>query len=83
MHFEKSAIKFLPSWMGHFGGSPPGGADPDLIYACYGPEGPEKVVYIWGESAPIWGKYGNLKIAFLSIFDPQFLRISSSVTKIY
>jgi len=28
----------------------------------------KKMVFVWGESAPIWGRYGGLKIAILAYF---------------
>jgi len=27
-------------------------------------ETPEKIAFVWGESAPIWGRYGGLKFGF-------------------
>jgi len=36
-----------------------------------------KTVFEWGESAPIWGRYGGLKISLLAIFGPKFLETRS------
>jgi len=36
-----------------------------------------KMVFEWGESAPIWGRYGGLTISLLAIFGPKFLKIHS------
>jgi len=36
-----------------------------------------KIVFEWGESAPIWGRYGGLKISLSAIFGPKFLKIHS------
>ena len=27
-----------------------------------------KMVFVWGESAPIWGRYGGLNFGFLAYF---------------
>jgi len=27
-----------------------------------------KIIFVWGESAPIWGRYGGLKFGFLAYF---------------
>jgi len=32
-----------------------------------------KMFFEWGESAPIWGRYGDLKISLSAIFGPKFL----------
>jgi len=37
-----------------------------------------KMLFEWGESAPIWGRYGGLKISLLAIFGPKFLEIHCS-----
>jgi len=51
--------------LGHFWGF---GPHPHLTIASYSTCDPEKKVFVWGKSAPIWGKYGGLKFGFFGLF---------------
>ena len=37
-----------------------------------------KMVFVWGESTPIWGRYGGLKFGFLAYFGLLILGTLSS-----
>jgi len=42
---------------------------PNLRHEHYSPGGSEKNIFEWGESAPIWGRYGGLKIWIFQYLD--------------
>ena len=37
-----------------------------------------KMVFVWGESTPIWGRYGGLKFGFLAYFGLLLLETLST-----
>ena len=42
---------------------------PDVIHASYSSGDPEKMIFVWGESALIWGRFGGLKSGFFGFLE--------------